>query len=61
VSQESSTGSGVIGRWISGTENIQLARTRFIGQEFFQEFVIALAQTCAGVEVKTLITLQKVG
>jgi len=55
------TDSGVIGRWISGAENIQLIRLRLLGDDFFQEFVIALAQTCAGVEVKTLITLQKVG
>ena len=55
------TDSGVIGRWTSGVENIQLARLRRIGDPFFQEFVIALAQTCAGVEVKTQITLAKVG
>lgn len=52
---------GVIGRWISGQENMQLAKLRLIGDDFFQEFVIALAQTCAGVEVKTQITLQKAG
>lgn len=55
------TDSGVIGRWISGVENMQLAKLRLIGDGFFQEFVIALAQTCAGVEVKTQITLQKAG
>ena len=53
--------SGVIGRWVSGKENLQLARTRLIGETFFQEFLIALAQTCPGVEVKTQITLAKVG
>lgn len=55
------TDSGVIGRWISGKENLQLVRSRLIGEEFFQEFLIALAQTCKGVEVKTQITLAKVG
>src|SRR6188474_2367179 len=39
------TDSGVIGRWVSGKENLQLARTRMIGEPFFQEFLIALAQT----------------
>ena len=51
--------SGVIGRWISGKENLQLVRSRLIGEVFFQEFLIALAQTCEGVEVKTQITLAK--
>jgi hypothetical protein len=53
--------SGVIGRWISGRENLQIHKTRLIGDAFFQEFVVALAQTCGGVEVKTLITLARVG
>lgn len=55
------TDSGVMGRWVSGAERVQLDKLRLLGEPFFQEFVIALAQTCAGVEVKTQITLAKVG
>jgi hypothetical protein len=55
------TDSGVIGRWISGKENLQIARTRLIGEEFFTEFLVALAQTCAGVAVRTVIELKRVG
>lgn len=55
------TDSGVMGRWVNGTERVQLDKVRLLGEDFFQEFVIALAQTCKGVEVKTQITLSKVG
>ena len=55
------TDDGVMGRWASGTERVQLDKLRMLGDDFFQEFVIALAQTCAGVDVKTQITLAKVG
>lgn len=55
------TDSGVIGRWVSGTERMQLDKLRMLGDGFWQEFVIALAQDCPGVEVKTQITLAKVG
>ena len=50
---------GVIGRWVSGTERVQLDKCRLLGPTFYQEFVIALAQTCEGVEVRTQITLLK--
>ena len=43
------TDSGVIGRWISGKENIQLGRVRLLGDDFLYEFVIAWAQTCGGI------------
>jgi hypothetical protein len=52
--------SGVIGRWVSGLERVQLDKVRLLGDDVFQEFVIALAQTCGGVEVKTQITLSRV-
>jgi len=55
------TDSGVIGRWISGMERVQLDKLHLIGVGFWQEFVIALAQDCEGVEVKTQITLARVG
>lgn len=53
------TDSGVIGRWVNGTERVQLDKVRLLGDAAFQEFVIALAQTCGGVEVKTQITLSR--
>jgi len=54
--------AGVIGRWTSGLERIQLDKLRaHLGEAFWQEFVIALAQDCAGVEVTTQIALRKVG
>ena len=55
------TDSGVIGRWVNGTERVQMDKLWMLGDRFKSEFVIALAQTCHGVETKTLITLAKVG
>lgn len=49
----------VIGRWISGTERVQLDKCRLLGKEFYQEFVVALAQTCEGVEVRTQISFSR--
>ena len=55
------TDSGVIGRWVSGVERIQLDKLRLLGDGFWQEWVIVQAQITPGVEVRTLITLAKVG
>lgn len=52
--------SGVVSRWINGTERQQLDKLKLLGEVFWQEYVIALAQDCPGVEVKTQITLARV-
>lgn len=51
---------GVVGRWTSGSERFQLDKLRAaLGEEFFAEFLIALAQTCDGVDVNTSVTLKR--
>lgn len=49
----------ILSRWIAGTERVQLDKCKLLGDEFFREFVIALAQTCQGVSVTTQINLQR--
>ena len=49
----------VLGRWVSGLERVQLDKCKVLGDDFFREFVCALAQTCAGVTVTTQINLQR--
>lgn len=46
--------SGVMGRWIQGTETPQLAKLWMLGEGFQREWVIALAEE-AGLSVKTTI------
>jgi hypothetical protein len=52
------TDSGVIGRWISGKENLQIAKVWLIGEGFFQEFVIALAEV-AKCEIETTVKIRR--
>lgn len=47
----------VVSRWVSGKERMQLDKLRMLGDEFFSELLVALAQTCSGVEVRTQVTL----
>jgi hypothetical protein len=47
------TDQGVIGRWISGVERVQLDKVRLLGDDFFWEFVCALGALCAGVKAVT--------
>jgi|SRR5688572_16059768 hypothetical protein len=49
------TDSGVMGRWINGTETPQFAKLWALGERFKQELVIALAEQ-AGMPVVTTIT-----
>jgi len=49
------TDSGVMGRWINGTETPQFAKLWTLGERFRQELVIALAEQ-AGMSVVTTIT-----
>jgi len=50
--------SGVVSRWISGLERMQLDKLRGgLGEKFFGELLVALLQTCEEVEVKTHVTL----
>ena len=52
------TDSGVVSRWISGLERMQLDKLRGgLGEKFFGELLVALLQTCEEVEVKTQVTL----
>jgi len=51
------TDPGVVSRWISGKERLQLDKLRMLGDDFFAELLVALAQTCDGVEVRTQVTL----
>jgi hypothetical protein len=53
------TDAGVIGRWISGKETVQMGRARLIGDEFFAEFCIALLRLCSGVEVSTHVKVKR--
>lgn len=54
------TDSGVISRWINGTENAQVGRLWMLGQRFQQEFAIALAEQIQGLDVKTTVTIARV-
>lgn len=55
------TDQGVIGRWISGKERIQLDKLKACAPRVYVEFVLALLQAEEGVEVKTQVTLRRVG
>ncbi len=59
------TDSGVIGRWITGTETPQFAKLWTLGSRFQKELVIALAEAidASGVVVRTSIEFssRKVG
>ncbi len=51
------TDPAVVNRWCLGRERMQLDKLRMLGDDFFAELLVALAQTCAGVEVRTQVTL----
>lgn len=53
------TDQGVIGRWISGKERIQLDKLKACAPRVYTEFLLALLQTEDGVEVKTQITMRR--
>jgi hypothetical protein len=55
------TDQGVIGRWISGKERIQLDKLKAAAPRVYVEFILALLQLEDGVEVKTQVTLRRVG
>ena len=55
------TDQGVIGRWISGKERIQLDKLKAHAPGVYVEFLLALIQMCEGVEVKTQVTMRRVG
>lgn len=55
------TDQGVIGRWIAGKERIQLDKLRVHAPRVYLEFLLALLQTEEGVEVKTQVTMRRVG
>lgn len=53
------TDPAVIYRWFSGKERLQLDKLRSaLGEKFFGKFLVALMQTCDGVEVETSIRLK---
>lgn len=51
--------SGVMGRWISGTETPQFARLWTLGERFRQELVAALAEAAGGAEIETTIKFRR--
>lgn len=53
------TDPAVVNRWCLGRERMQLDKLRALGDAFFSELLVALAQTCQGVEVRTQVTLIK--
>lgn len=53
------TDQGVIGRWISGKERIQLDKLKACAPRVYTEFLLALLQGEDGVEVKTQVTLRR--
>lgn len=54
------TDSGVIGRWIAGTETPQFAKLWTLGDAFRRELVIAQAEVAGiGIDVQTVITVRR--
>lgn len=51
--------SGVMGRWINGTETPQIARLWTLGERFRQEFVIALGEQAGGAEIETTVKFKR--
>ena len=54
------TDQGVIGRWISGKERVQLDKLKAHSRRVYVEFLLALLQMEDGVEVKTQVTMRRV-
>jgi hypothetical protein len=55
------TDQGVIGRWISGVERVQLDKLKAHSRRVYIEFLFALLQAEEGVEVSRQVTLRRVG
>ena len=54
------TNQAVISNWKSGKERFQLDALRAgLGEEFFVEFLLALAATCDCADVSTSVTLRR--
>ncbi len=53
------TDQGVIGRWISGKERVQLDKLKTRAPKVYTEFLLALLQVEEGVEVKTTIVMKR--
>jgi hypothetical protein len=47
------TDQTTVSRWCLGRERMQLDKLRLLGDDFFAELLIAFAETCARVEVRT--------
>ena len=54
------TDQGVIGRWISGKERIQLDKLRAHAHAVYVEFLLTLLSMEEGVEVTTQVTMRRV-
>lgn len=52
------TDSGVIGRWISGIENIQLPKVKLLA-DVYPLFLLALLQPLPGVQTQTQVTFNR--
>jgi hypothetical protein len=55
------TDQGVIGRWVSGKERVQLDKLRVHNRRVYVVFLLALLEMEEGVEVKTQVTLRRIG
>jgi hypothetical protein len=53
------TDSAVVGRWIAYTETPQLARLRMLGDTFWCELLIALAEGVPGIEKQTQLVMRR--
>lgn len=51
--------SGVMGRWINGTETPQFAKLWTLGTRFRQELVIALAESVDDIEAVTELRIRR--
>lgn len=51
--------SGVMGRWVAGTETPQLAKLWTLGPKFQCAFVIALASSADGIEIETTLRVRR--
>lgn len=55
------TDPGVISRWTTGTERLQLDKLKVLAPAVYRELLIALLKIEGGVHVKTVVELERVG
>ncbi len=55
------THQGVITEWIAGRERIQLDKLKAFLPAVYVAFLLAMLQECEGVDVRTTVTMRRVG